>query len=64
MSQGVEGLQAWAPIISKEALSVGSREAVFGAGVLVLSLLLPTSALAPCTLPQTLHTSFLSHAIS
>ena len=56
-SQEVGGLQAWAPIISKEALSVGSREAVVGAGVLVLGLLLPTSALAPCTLPQTLHTS-------
>lgn len=27
-SQGVGGLQPWAPIISKEALSVGSREAV------------------------------------
>lgn len=56
-SQEVGGLQAWAPIISKEAFSVGSSEAVVGAGVLVLGLLLPTSALAPCTLPQTLHTS-------
>ena len=44
-SQGVGELQPWGPIISKETLSVGSREAVVGVGVLVLGLLLPSSAL-------------------